>query len=54
MTNDGLREPVRVVAAMDGRDGHGDVRGRGPRSGDGPTTVTVMPLWVRFRTGARR
>ncbi len=56
MTSDGLREPRRAAAAGDGGDGrgHGHGHGHGPRSGDRPATVTVMPLWARFRAGVDR
>lgn len=48
-TTDGLGEPRRAAQAMDAGHGHG----HGSRSGDRPTTVTVMPLWARPRAGVR-
>lgn len=51
MTTDGLREPRRAAEAMGARDVHG--HGNGPRSGEHPTTVAVMPLWARPRAGVR-
>ncbi len=51
MTTDGLREPRRAAEAMGARGVHG--HGNGPRSGERPTTVAVMPLWARPRAGVR-
>lgn len=54
MTTDGLSKPRQATEAMDARDGYGSERGHGFRSSGGPTTtVPVIPLWARPRTGAR-
>lgn len=54
MTTDGTNETRRATEAVDTGDGHGSVRGHGFRSGSGTTTtVPVIPLWARPRTGAR-
>ena len=47
MTTDALRETKQGAVAVEARDGHGR------RSDDRPTTVQVIPLWDRLRTGAR-
>ncbi|MDN0195227.1 hypothetical protein NW895_09320 [Streptomyces sp. S.PNR 29] len=49
MTSDWLSEPGERAETVDaGRDG------RGCRAEDGPTTtVPVIPLWERLRTGVR-
>lgn len=52
MTTEGLREPRQATEAVEAKDGRG--RGHGRRSDDGPTTtVPVIPLWDRPRTGVR-
>ncbi|MDC2947189.1 MULTISPECIES: hypothetical protein [Streptomyces] len=52
MTTDGLSRTGRAAQAVAAGDGHGHAPE--PRSGDRPTTtVPVMPLWARPRTGVR-
>lgn len=54
MTTEGLSEPRQATEAVDARGGHGSEGGHGLRSGGGPTTtVSVIPLWARPRTGVR-
>ncbi|WP_286256309.1 hypothetical protein [Streptomyces graminofaciens] len=52
MTTDGLREQGQAAEAVAAGDRHG--QGRGLRPDDRPaTTVPVIPLWDRPRTGVR-